>query len=326
MFKDSSLVALENELSRADITFQNKNGLSKLIFNDYEDSKEFQKSLDNLYNAFSNALRLNLSNLKSLDDREDYLEYVLQIFVALEEKIGENPNFIKSLSQEDSKEDADFTYLTIKNTDIFELINYFNHQKGIILKSIKLIKRCRHKFTDRSKRIKFYSDSWKDELQEFYPFFMRFKDEMSNISSIQDRITYIKKSRKEIAAEFTKKGIDFYGSPLNLYFEARLDCLKDLLHVPLISENKLSNIKWKASVTDFLEMAFAISQSGSVHKIDGKELPRKEFINQLSEFFNMGQISEAESRIHKLISRVNNTPFLQSLISTIDVFFVKDKY
>ncbi|MCZ4693777.1 hypothetical protein DWB61_09810 [Ancylomarina euxinus] len=325
MIKDSSLMALENELSKANITFQNKNGLSKLFFNDYADSNEFKKSLDNLYDAFSNALRLTLSKLKSTDDREVHLEYVLQIFVALEEMIGENPNFINSFPLEESKEDSDSKYITIKNSDIFDLINYFNHQKDTILKSIKLIKRCRHKFTDRSKREKFYSDSWKDELREFYPFFMRFKDEMSNINTRQGRIIYLKKSRKEIAAEFSKKNMDFYGSPLNLYFEARLDCLKDLLHSPLISENTHSNIKWKASVTDFLEMALAISQSGSIQKLDGKEMPRKEFINQLSQFFNMGKISETESRIHKLISRVNNTSFLQRLIQTIDLFFVKDK-
>ncbi len=39
MIKNSSLMALENELSKTNITFQNKNGLSKLFFNDYANSK-----------------------------------------------------------------------------------------------------------------------------------------------------------------------------------------------------------------------------------------------------------------------------------------------
>ncbi len=126
-------------------------------------------------------MRLNLSNLKLVDEREDYLEYVLQIFVALEEKIGENPNFIKSLSQDESRQDSDFTYVTIKNSDILDLINYFNYQKNTILKAIKLIKRCRFKFTDKFKKGLIIDTSWKDELQEFYRFFMSFKDELSSI-------------------------------------------------------------------------------------------------------------------------------------------------
>lgn len=313
MTNDVNFRVLKAQLSKANVIFKSQDGLSKFYFNKCSDSKEFNTRLDLLFDAFSNELRLNLSDLDSTKSKENYLEFILQEFVTLEEKIGDNPDFTKPSSDGDSKRSLDSSYITIRNSDIQDLINCFNCQKNTILQSIKLIKRCRHKFTDRSKKEKLIDGSWADELQEFYPFYMRLKVELSNVNTIEERITYLKKYRKEIAIQFKEKGMDFYGSPLNLYFEARLDCLKDLLHSQNLFDRSSSNIKWIGQKIDLIELVLSLDLLKVVVFMDGNLISRKELCSRFEHFFNLPPINDLDSRIHKLKTRSNGVQFLDQL-------------
>jgi hypothetical protein len=170
------------------------------------------------------------------------------------------------------------------------------------------------------KKVKSYSDSWIDECREFYPFFMRLKDELSHINSLSDRITHLKKSRKEIALEFSEKNKDFYESPLNLYFEARLDCLKDLLHFQDMLISNSSSMIWSGQKSDFIELVLSLKLSDVIELKDGSQITRKNLFRQFESFLGMEHINDLASRIHKLKSRSNTTPFLDELKKNCDRF------
>ncbi len=170
------------------------------------------------------------------------------------------------------------------------------------------------------KKAKFSNDSWLDEHREFYPFFMRLKDELSHIDSISDQITYLKQSRKELVLEFSEKNKDFYESPLNLYFEARLDCLKDLLHFQNMLVKNSSNMVWSGQKSDFIELVLSLKLSDVIGLKDGCQITRKNLFRQFESFLGMEPINDLASRIHKLKSRSNTTPFLDELKENCDHF------
>ncbi|WP_130308493.1 RteC domain-containing protein [Ancylomarina subtilis] len=327
MIKEVNFIALRNELSLATIAFEKDIDTYKVYFNSHENYEDFKNYLSQLYFEFVNDLRSYISQLSSDSEKIIYLKMLQHIFELLKEQIGDQPNIeqLPGNTRIVSKVNSTVSCVYVDPNDLSRLVKYFKFQKKIIKKLIKLIKNYREQYSNCLSSICTKNNSNNDCDQRSYARFMRLKNEISGIESIPDKIDYLKKTRRQFESEFIKKGDDFYGSPLSLYFETTLDCLKDLSHLNEKSSIKTSNIKWKANTADFLELALALDQSNSFERKDGGELSRKELISQLSCFFNMDQISEHESRIHKISTRLNNTSFLQKLISAIDIFSLRDK-
>lgn len=323
MIKEVDFLALKEELSEATIAFEKVDDSYKFYFNRYDSYQNFRSHLTDLYYKYSKELRDNISTLKTRQEIEIYLEIHIRLFELLKDQVDEgftlenfhhNPKIV-------SKKNTTIPYIKHSPSELAELMKFFKYQKRIIKKSIKQIKSCKSKFTSNTKSINIPEKSWKDNLQEFYPAFMKIKSELYAIKSINEKMEYIQKTREQLVAEYLDKGLDFYNSPLNLYFEACIDCLKSLSYsCHLHSDKPVYPLKWMATTSDFLELTLSLDQSKSLGMLDETVLSRKELIKQLGEFLNVDPVSDPESRIHKLTVRANRTPFIDRLKKVFILF------
>jgi hypothetical protein len=310
MIRDSSLMALENELSMANIVFKNEGGISTLHFNSFSNPNDFKDNLKILYLNFSKELSQNLKGLTTRDSRLHHLELILRIFVSLQEKLGSNLTVLNPLLDISIKTKVDPTCICTKISDVPDLISYFCFQKNTILELIKLIKTYRLKFRKNP------NEYWKDIFKDFYPYYCRLKDELSEIDLPQDKIQFLKDQRKKLEIVFQEKGINLFDSPLNLFFEFRIDGLKDLFissKLNPVSKPKEQPLRWKGEKVNFIELILSLDLLKIVVFMDGSSVSRKELFRRFEIFLELPHINDLDSRIHKLKTRCECTPFLDEL-------------
>ncbi len=324
MIKDSSLKALENELSRANVVFKNEGGLSTLSFNRFSNPHDFREKLEIQYASFSKELSFNLKELATAEYKLQHLELILRIFVSLQEKMGSNLTVVNSPVKDTIKNQIDPTCICTKLTDVPDLISYFCSQKNTILESIRLIKTYRLKFRRNT------NEYWKDVFKDFYPYYCRLKDELSEIDLIEDKMSYLKDERKKLEQVFQEKGINLFDSPLNLFFEFRMDSLKDLFISSKLNPTSKANpkeqpLKWTGDKVKFIELILSLDLLKVVEFVDGSPISRKELFRRFELFFDLPHINDLGSRIHKLKTRSNTSPFLDELKESCDRFINDEK-
>lgn len=310
MIKNSSLMALENELSKADIVFKNEGGISTLHFNTFSNPNDFKVKLESLYLNFSKELSQNLKGLTTRDSRLHHLELILRIFVSHQDKLGSNLTVVNSPLDIAAKSKVDPTCIYTKITDVPDLISYFCFLKNTILESIRLIKTYRLKFRKNS------NEYWKDVFKDFYPHYCRLRDALSEIFLIEDKMQFLKDQRKRLDLVFQEQGINLFDSPLNLFFEFHIDGLKDLFissKLNPVSKPKEQSLKWKGDKVNFVELILSIDLLKVVVFMDSSPVSRKELFRRFEIFFDLPHINDLDSRIHKLKTRCECTPFLDEL-------------
>jgi RteC protein. len=77
-----------------------------------------------------------------------------------------------------------------------------------------------------------------------------------------------------------------------------------------------SLLRWKASQTDLIELLTSLHEHNAIERRDGKELTRKELLNQFQSFFGF-EIKDAESLLSRATERATEkAPFLVKLRKT----------
>lgn len=324
--KDLCLKKLEKELTIAKIRYYQVGSHLKLHFNNYSNPLVFSHYLDQLQTDFSNEFLSNLSGLKTIESKFVYLEYVKQGLVASIEKLGNNPNFIFPNSNQTSSADIESFCIPTQTIDVPLLISDFNIQKDGIIKSIKIVERnfllVRYEQDKRND----FSNYWKELLFEFSPHKIRFKKEISNTLSMSDKKDKIKLLHDKIATDLLAQGVDLNNSPLDLYFEGWLDCAKDFYSSCLGSQNLIfSSLKWIGPNVDFYEIIIALYYAKRFRNLNGSPLTQKELFSQFAKFLNINPISDLTSRLCRLKTRSNQTPFLDKLKATLTLICSGEK-
>lgn len=310
-------MALENELSKTNILFKDEGRLSALHFNGFSNPNDFKGKLESLYLNFSKELSQNLRELTTTDSRLHHLELILRIFVSLQAKLGSNLTVVNSPLDIAVKSEVDPACICTKLTDVPDLISYFCSQKNTILESIRIVKTYRLKFRKNS------NEYWKDVFKDFYPYYCRLRDELSEIDLIENKMQFLKDQRKKLELVFQEKGINLFDSPLNLFFEFRIDGLKDLFISSKLNPASKPNLKeqalkWTGDKVNFIELILSLDLLKVVEFMDGSPVSRKELFRRFEIFFDLPHIKDLASRIHKLKTRSNTSPFLDELKDNCD--------
>jgi len=323
MIKDSSLRALQNELSTAIVYFKEDGNVLNLHFNEQLNFKEFQQNLEHLYHEFAKEHRYNLRHLEHTGELDLYFKMLINVFDLLRNKVGIQPNFV-SPHRNNLKVSSCNSYITCIHAcadELEQMIIYFQFQKKIIEMSMELIYCSKKEPVYRGDDSREYVRLWETIWLDFDPYKSRLIEDLGNINSIQKKIQYLKKERKRLDLELSKRGLDLYKPPISLFFDTSFICLNDLL---VSSNDNLSatsaSLKWNDTKNAFLELILGLDQAGCICRKDSKELSRKELINQFGAFLNVSPISDFESRIYKLVGRSKRTPFLDKLRNVITSF------
>jgi len=229
---DNKLLLLRDELSKSIVAFEKMaDGDFEIYFNDCSCYSEFKDNLNHLYYEFIKEVQGNLLKIDSEKGIHIYLEMLMHLFELLDEQIGTYPDFVtphrktKMVSRINTKVSCIHT----NPDDLNQLLIYFQHQKKITRKSIKFIQVFKEKCSNELPNDHSNTLTWKDELKEFYPEMTRIKNELNQIGSIPDRIDFLHKERDRLNLEYQKKNKQLYSSPINFFFESRIECLKDVL-------------------------------------------------------------------------------------------------
>lgn len=328
MIRDSSLMALKEELSTAIIFFEEDGRDLNLHFNEQVNFKEFKENLEHLYHEFAREHRFNLRQLEHPGEIDLYFKILINVFDLLKNKIGIQPNFVSPHrnTMKDSNGNIEISCIHACADELEQMIIYFHFQKKIIGMAIELIYCSMKEPVYRGDNSRVSHRSWESIWLIFDPFKSRLIEDLGNISSVQEKMQFLKKERKRIDSELRKIGIDSYQPPISIFFDTTFICLNDLLLSSKGCSSAItSNLKWKAQTVDFLELILALDQSLSLSLTSGSPVSRKELIAQLSAFLNIRPISNYESRLHKFKTRTNKTPFLDKLKEVFTLFTDGDK-
>ena len=288
MIRDDNFLKLKEALCKATIAFEkNKDGY-KIYFNNYSDYNEFECQLTSLHYNFINEVRNNIIKLNIDKESGIYLDMLLHIFEIFDEQIQTCSDFVSPHNNVKivSKNNSKLSCIPCSFNDFSEMMAYFQYQKKIIHKSIKFIltsrDKCKKSFIKKED-----IQSWETELLLFYPEMLRLKDAMNRIPKIRDKILYLQEERTHLCKEYQKKGKDIYSSPINLFFESRIESMKDLLLcIDLRNErgdlrnesfaNKdiafepeavgISKLKWTESKTALVELIYSLHSSNSINE------------------------------------------------------------
>ncbi|MCT4646840.1 MAG: RteC domain-containing protein [Carboxylicivirga sp.] len=333
MILEDNFLNLKAELSSAIVWIEKENGVYNLYFNNHSGFYEFKHHLNHLYYEFVNEVRCNLMRFKSSDEAVVYVDMLIHMFEILDEQIGIFPDFevrhknSKLLSSISKKEFC----IHNNSEDLHKLIIYFKYQKKIINKSIKFtcnlihINRQEHHFKNN------IVASWQDELKEFYPEMTRIKNVMHQINNISDRIDYLYNERKRLQDDYAKKNYDLYTSPINFFFESRIDCLKDVLilndgkrefegikpsvdnkHESKLDCKNIKGFQWTESKAALVELIYALYYSNALTPENGSI---KELAKVFEFLFNV-KLGEIYHIFHELKNRkLEPAKFIDSLKS-----------
>lgn len=327
MIQEENFLNLKEELSKATIAFEKIEDGYKIYFNNYSDYCDFEHHLSALYYEFINEVRNNLITFKIDKEAEIYLEMLLHVFEILDEQIKVCPDLVSPHTNVKivSKSNAKLSCIHSSFYDFSGMMAYFQYQKKIIYKSRKFILTYQEKCKKTYNKVENYQ-SWKDELKEFYPEMMRVKDKTNKFSLLPEKIKYLQKERRNLSKQFQKDGKNLYSSPLNFFFESRIECLKDLLLVQndvlnvnqdlnLCKDSKNENstfhrFKWTESKAALVELIYGLHSSKSIN--DGREGIKS--IAQLFESMfdiDLGDVYHTFSEVRN--RKIEQTKFLDHL-------------
>ena len=282
---DKKLLLLRDELSKSIASFERKDkGDYNIFFNNSLGCQEFKDNLNHLYYEFIKEVQENLLGFKFDKEIQIYLEMLLHLFDLLDEQIGTYPDFVtpNRNAKMISRINTEVTCIHINPDDLNQLLIYFQHQKKIIRKSIKFIQVFKEKCSNELRKVDSDVLGWKDELKEFYPEMTRIKNELNQIGNISDIIDFLYKERDRLNLEYQKKNRSLYTSPINFFFESRIECFKDVLvlanknedkvskqetqQVTLSENKKISGFKWTESKAALVELIYAIYYSNALDR------------------------------------------------------------
>lgn len=290
MIIEKSFNDLKNELLKTIID------LNKDVNTDekYSGTDEYEKFLNELYFDFVQEVRDNLITIKEEKARNTYLESLLNMLVHLN-----GQKFFRFLLQKENalvnKNQIQPEFI-FNNEQVFALILKMS-QKSIVKDLMdfleKLLKGEPEHYLSVSK-----SKCWQEEVQEDYPEITRIKGELSTINTISGQLLYLQKERKRMAEIYRREGIDLYRSPINFFFESRIDCLKEIgiqfkpLHtVDTAQKGEDSDqvfsdtgLRWLAKKSDLVEVIYGLYHSGA---IDKNKISIQELASALGQLFSI---------------------------------------
>ncbi|MDQ2178580.1 RteC domain-containing protein [Marinifilum sp. D714] len=250
----------------------------------YSSPEEYEKFLNGLFFDFIKEVRDNLNQIKEEKQRQTYLESLSKVFAHLNEQVCFGRMLYKEKQscmnggaspKEANFEEEQFVILVLKMA-----------QKPIVKDALDFLKGL----SNAAKREHYLGNShpksWQEERQEFAPVISRIKSELSVITSIRKQMSYLKQERKSLAENYRKEGIDIYNTPLNEFFEARIESLKDAYFIlkgevqaehgkmdSFDPENGVNlqtpmheHLQWIATKSDLVELVYGIYHSGAVRK------------------------------------------------------------
>lgn len=324
MIKEVEFLAFKKELTEATIVFEIVADSYVFHFNGYNNFQDYRTHLTHLHYKFCKETSDNISVLKTNNEIDIHLEMHVCLFELLKDQVDERSdvdNFLRN-TKIITKGSTAVPFISHKPSDLAELMRFLKFQKRIIKVIIKQLKSSQNKYALSNKPTDLIRKSWRDNFQEFCPVSMKIRGELHAIKSISDKISHIQKTREHLVADDLAKGIDFYDSPLNLYFESCIECLKSLSNTNKEADEKsVSSLKWTASKSDFIELVLSLKLSKAIESKDGSQLSRKKLFRQFESFLNIEPIQDVGSRIHKLKYRSNSSPFLDRLKEYCNRFF-----
>jgi hypothetical protein len=138
--------------------------------------------------------------------------------------------------------------------------------------------------------------------------------------SKRKKLKFLRTQRKKLALVFVEKGIDLYNSSINIWFETRIETYRELIIADRKKQGlQKSNLSWLLTKNDFLEMMVSFDKIKAVGDGSRNPISRKELILQFSKFLNIKEILDSESRITKLMNRINPTAFLDRLLEKMKI-------
>lgn len=293
LIKDVDTINLQNALSDS--------RLNLVVF--LEDRElnldKYKYELNQLYYGFVKEVRNNLLNLHLCEGETIYLQSLLSAFELLDYQLKESLfSQQEKLRSDNNKIDQDEEKRIYPSEYISQHLYFFLHQKHIIQNSIDFVKGLSKRCTCLPNKNASEKVSWQDEIKNFYPEITRIKGELSHLPYIHERITFLQEERKFLAEKFLKEGRDLYASPINFFFESRLECLREVFL--LNKKNSQSNVaectnieipnqsvntlKWTTSKTSLVELIYGLYHLGV---INNGEASIQEITTGLEELFGV---------------------------------------
>ena len=187
---------------------------------------EHESHLKLLYFEFVGEVRDNIIEIeREKRESKPYIESLLNILEHLEKKLRSDFSFIiNNVSGKHTRDHSD-----INGEEQIRVIALKESQIIVIENSLEFIRKLTQDGKMKVQLDLLKDKTWQDDLKDFYPEIMRIKEELRHIRCILERITFLQKERKRLAKSYLKDGVDLYSSPLNYFFESRIECLEEVL-------------------------------------------------------------------------------------------------
>lgn len=338
MIKDDKFLKLRSELSKSVVVIEKRNNGYNLCFDCNSNYQVFRQNLGHLHHELLKEISDNLLIHNFSDEVKMYMEMILQGFEMLDEQIMSLNNFRFYLNGDKVAVQSDLKpyQVTISMTDFQDLLACLDYEKKIIHQSRKFIASFLDGFKKYKGKNKPLILSWQDELKDFYPYMIWCKDELSHHLKLRAKINFLRRERIALHKELKKQGKDLYSSPLNFFFEVRIECIKDLLVRAKAEKKKgkrvdkepdevgidkrsinsdIPMLKWTASKISLVELIYGLYCSESIEE-------GRAGIKNISELFEtmfgieLGDIYHIFAEIKN--RKINPTKFLDQLTKALN--------
>lgn len=291
---------------------------------------KYKYHLNQLYYGFVKDVRNNLIHCTLNEGKTIYLQSLLSSFELLDYQLKEFLFIDTAIKRpKNDKVDANEFCETCLSAQTPNYLYFILHQKQIIQNSIDFVKGLSKGCSCPPNKHSSEKVSWQDEIKFFYPEITRIKGELSHITYIPERITFLQKERKILAEKFLKEGKDLYSSSINFFFESRLECLREVfllnkknstqdgkesdnIKIPVQSLNIL---KWTTSKTSLVELIYGLYHS---RVINNGEASIQDITTALEELLGV-TITDVYHTYSEIRSRkINRTKFLDQMKSFLE--------
>jgi len=312
MINNQSFEALKAELSRAVFALKKQaNGSTLQVFNNTS-FLGFKNKLISLQLEFNTEIHNNLRKISSQKDAELYFEMLLTSLALLKDLICSSE--IESIIY--NKKEG------FNQAQINQQKDYVYFKKDIIDQCINIASSCKQKMKENNLRSDNENIACMHVLAEFAPYLSKYREALNNIYSQQEKIKFLNRKRQEIAPLFREKSIDLYNSPINVWFETRIEACREAIVQKKKKHKKVKRkgLTWLLSANDFLEIIMSLDLIKAIGNDNGNPISKKVMVNEFSKFLGVKKIPDYESRMIKLSNRVNPTAFLDRLHNKLSFF------
>ena len=322
MINNQSFEALKAELSRTVFAIKKQaNSINLQIF-EYPDFISFKRNLIGLQLEFNQEIHNNICLISSKKETELYFEMLLTSFSLLRDLIC-SCSEIECLAfsgQEENDPEDESTCIHYDSAELATLKNYIHFKKSIIDQSISMTSSCKQKMEESGTKSENKKNECMHVMAEFAPFLSKYREVLNNIYNPKEKIEFLNGKRKELTLLFKEKSIDLYDSSINVWFETRIEAYREtLLQEKKTCKNEEKGLKWLLTKTDFFELIISLDSMHAVGDANKNPISKKELIHVFSRFLSIKKIPDYESRITKLVSRINPTSFLDRLRDKIKI-------